>query len=174
MNEIVMMIGIYCSIFSSQDFHLSKYRKKTACSSTELIIKESKKNNIDQDIIFALIYVESAWKKTAVSSANACGLTQVIPKYTGKITKKYTCSQLKIPRNSIRAGIKTLKFWIDHHDGNVARGLCSYNAGYRCSYVKNKKGKVIKRPNRHGMRYAKKVLSVKNDIKQKYREKIKK
>ena len=174
MNEVVMMIGMYCSIFSSQDFHLNKYRKNTACSSIKLIIKESEESNIDPDIVFALIYVESGWKKTAVSSANACGLTQVIPKYTGKITKKYNCDQLKIPRNSIRVGIKTLKFWINYHDGNIARGLCSYNAGYRCSYVKNKKGKIVKRPNRHGMRYAKKVLKIKDIIEQKYREKTKK
>ena len=146
---------IICLVFASvgpPNFYLSENRKKLACKSAQQIISESQEVNIEPTLIMALITVESNWKKTAVSKANACGLTQVIPKYTGKITKKYTCNQLKVPKNSIYVGVKTLKFWINHHKGNIARGLCGYNAGFRCHG---------KKPNRHGMRYARKVLRIK-------------
>ena len=166
METIAALAQIFCLVVASgpPDFYLSKSRQKLACKSSTQIINESRKVNIEPSLVMALITVESNWKRTAVSTANACGLTQVIPKYTGKITKKHTCKQLQIPRNSIYVGIKTLKFWINHHDGNIDRGLCSYNAGYRCSYVRNKKGKIVKRPNKHGMRYARKVLKVQKMI----------
>ena len=140
---------------SPPDFYMSDYRKNLACNSSEQIIKEANGANLEPTLIVALIFVESNWKKTVVSSANACGLTQVIPKYTGKITKKHTCDQLKVPKNSIHVGIKTLKFWVDHHKGDISRGLCGYNAGYRCHG---------KKPNRLGMRYARKILKVKSKI----------
>ena len=165
--EAMATVQLFCLVFAAAgppDFYLSQSRKNLACKSTNQIIQESNAVDIDPTLVMALIFVESNWKRTAVSRANACGLTQVIPKYTGKITKKHTCEQLQIPKNSIHVGIKTLKFWIDHHKGSIDKGLCSYNAGYRCSHVKNKKGKIVKRPNRHGMRYARKVLKVKSKI----------
>jgi hypothetical protein len=54
---------------------------------------------------------------------------------------KYTCKQLKDPKT-----------------GNISVGLCGYNAGFRC------KGK---NPNRHGVRYAKKVLRIAKKFKRK-------
>ena len=151
-----------CSVFSSGDFWLSEYRKKTVCSSEKYLEIAERENGIKKSLMAALIYVESGWKKTIVSSAGACGLTQVIPKYTGgpAIRKKYTCDQLKIPKNSILAGSKILSWWIDYHDGNLERALCGYNAGFRCGHIK--KPKI--RPNKYGMRYARKVLRIQKKI----------
>jgi len=159
---------VLCLVFASAsppDFYLSKSRKSLACNSAKQIVSESKKAGLEPTLIMALISVESNWKKTAVSRANACGLTQVIPKYTGKITKKHTCAQLKVPKNSIYVGIKTLKYWIDWHKGDISRGLCAYNAGYRCGG---------KRPNKHGMRYARKVLRIKSMFDNMVDEQVKK
>lgn len=121
----------------------------------------------------SMIFVESGWKKTAVSKANACGLTQVLPRYTGKITKKFTCDQLKDPKVSIMVGARTLRWWIDYHKNSltekqkaemspggfkkyyITRGLCGYNAGFRCSG---------KKPNSNGIRYANKVLRLKKRL----------
>ena len=164
--EAMATVQLFCLVFATAgppDFYLSQSRRNLACKSTNQIIQESNTVDVDPTLVMALIFVESNWKRTAVSRANACGLTQVIPKYTGKITKKHTCEQLKVPKNSIHVGIRTLKYWIDYHKGNISRGLCSYNAGYRCSY-KRKNGKIVKRPNKHGMRYARKVLKVKKMI----------
>ena len=161
MEAVAVLAQLYCLVFSSgpPDFYLSEYRKKLVCRSAPQVIEQARAVDIDPSLVMALISVESNWNRTVVSSANACGLTQVIPKYTGKITKKYTCKQLKVPRNSIYVGIKTLKFWIDYHDGNIARGLCSYNAGYRCRPTRKRP-----RPIKAGMRYARKVLKIQKMI----------
>ncbi len=158
--ETAIAVAIFCSIFSAPDFYLSKARKKTACKSLELVYKESKKVDLAPTLIMSMIFVESGWKKKAVSPKNACGLTQVLPKYTGRITRKYTCDQLKNPKISITVGTKTLKWWINYHDGDIQKGLCGYNAGFRC-------GKKGKKPSRLGMKYAKKVLKIQKEIESK-------
>lgn len=163
-------------IMSSPEFYLSKSRQYSVKQNAEHVIKVSEKYNFDPMLIFALIYVESGWNKTAVSSAGACGLTQVLPKYTGNGrgganpagVKRLTCEQLKSPKISISTGVKTLSWWRKYHNGDISRALCSYNAGFRCSYKKNKKGKIIKKPNKHGMRYSRKVIKYKNKFSKKY------
>ncbi len=167
---------IILMIMSSPELYLSKSRQYLIKQNAEYVIEVSKKYNFDPMLIFALIYVESGWKKTAVSSAGACGLTQVLPKYTGNRrggrnsagVERLTCEQLKSPRTSIRAGIKTLSWWRKYHNGNISRALCSYNAGFRCSYKKNKQGKIVKKPSKLGMRYSRKVLGYKNKFLKKY------
>lgn len=137
---------------------LSNKQEKRACAYIPSIIKEAEKQNIDPALLTGLIFVESSFNPWVVSSAGACGLTQVIPKYTGKYSpvKKYTCEQLKNPYTSIAAGAKILRWWIDYHDGNVSRALCGYSSGFRC------KGK---KPLRAGMIYSKKVLKTTKTIK---------
>ena len=168
MESVAVLAELFCLVFASgpPDFYLSKSRKNLVCTSSAQVIKEARAVDIDPSLVMALIMVESNWKRTAVSSANACGLTQVLPRYTGKITKKHTCKQLQVPKNSIYVGIKTLKFWINHHKGNVSRGLCAYNAGYRCGG---------KNPSRYGMRYTRKVLKAQkmiNRIADQHRKKL--
>tara|TARA_B100000927_G_scaffold218145_1_gene178298 strand:+ start:95 stop:592 length:498 start_codon:yes stop_codon:yes gene_type:complete len=163
--EQLLTIKLICLIFSSgpPDFWLSEHRQELICKQASTVISESVKNDIDPSLLLALITVESNWNRNVVSSANACGLTQVIPKYTGQITKKYTCNQLKDPKTSIKAGVKILNWWIKYHDGNITSALCGYNAGFRC-------GKDRKRPSRGGMRYAKKVLEIQKIILDKARK----
>ena len=158
--EQLLTAKIICLIFASgpPDFWLSEYRQALVCKQASTVIEESAKNDVDPSLLLALITVESNWKRTAVSSANACGLTQVIPKYTGNITKRYTCEQLKRPKTSIKAGAKILAWWIKYHSGNITSALCGYNAGFRC-------GKDRKRPSKGGMRYARKVLKMQKTIK---------
>tara|TARA_Y100000114_G_scaffold157288_1_gene188935 strand:- start:25135 stop:25659 length:525 start_codon:yes stop_codon:yes gene_type:complete len=159
-------------ILALPEFYLSKSRLNTVKKNAEYVVELSKKHNFDPMLIFALIYVESGWKKTVVSSAGACGLTQVLPKYTGNRkggknpagVEKLSCDQLKNPRISIRAGIKTLSWWRKYHNGNISRALCSYNAGFRCGSPKRPRA----RPNRSGMRYSRKVIRYKNKFLEKY------
>mgnify|MGYP001403902412 CR=1 FL=1 len=151
--------SLLCLVFSSgpPDFWLTDYRKKLVCDHSDLIVQESIKNDIDPSLLAALITVESNWDKDAVSYANACGLTQVIPKYTGWITKKYTCNQLKNPRTSIKVGAKILGWWLNYHNKSIPSALCGYAAGFRC-------GKNAEKPSKGGMRYAKKVLKMQKII----------
>lgn len=132
-----------------------------ACEHMDLVVEVSEQGDIRPEVLVALIHVESRWTPRAVSRANACGLTQVIPRFTGGRASNrvhYTCDELKDPITSIRAGAAIFSHWLHRYGRcrtgrcrtqNYTVGLCGYNAGYRC------RGD---RPNRHGMRYSAVVL----------------
>jgi soluble lytic murein transglycosylase-like protein len=112
---------------------LSSTQQKRACKYMPLIVEQSIKHNIDPSVAVSMIFIESSFNPWVVSHAGACGLTQIIPKYTGKYSpvRKYTCNQLKNPYISIRAGLKILKYLAQNAEGDMDRALCSYNAGVR-------------------------------------------
>ena len=126
--------------------------KDRACKYSRQVVEASSKYKLDPYLLTALIQVESNWKSHVVSPAGACGLTQVVHKYS-----KYNCKQLKNPKISIWEGAKKLNYWIyKYGKGNLKIGLCGYNAGFRC------KGKsAIK----SGLTYAKKVVTMSNRLK---------
>jgi len=126
--------------------------KDRACRHSGEVVAASTKYNLDPYLLTALIQVESNWKPHVVSPAGACGLTQVVHKYS-----KYNCKQLKNPKISIWEGARKLNYWIyKYGKGNLKIGLCGYNAGFRC------KGKsAIK----SGLTYARKVVRMSNRLK---------
>ena len=132
-----------------------------ACENMELVVEVSERGDIRPETFIALIHIESRWTPSAISRANACGLTQVIPKWTGGRASggvKYTCEQLMNPQTSIRAGATIFSYWLHSYgrcrtgrcrDANYRVGLCGYNAGYRC------RGES---PLRAGLNYASTVM----------------
>ena len=150
---ITLMYSI-CLVFP-QHYSISNYQERVLCKYEKEIHAASLEYNIEPELLAAVIYVESSFLPWVVSRANACGLTQVIPKWTGgqeTSWKKYTCKQLKNPKRSIWVGAEILGFNIHRYgSGNIEKGLCGYNAGTKCF---TKKG-YYKRS-----RYVKKVLEV--------------
>ena len=126
--------------------------KDRACKYSRQVVEASSKYKLDPYLLTALIQVESNWKSHVVSPAGACGLTQVVHKYS-----KYNCKQLKNPKISIWEGARKLNYWIyKYGKGNLKIGLCGYNAGFRC------KGRsAIK----SGLTYARKVVTISNRLK---------
>jgi len=121
-------------------------RSDVACKHMNTVVKASEKYNLEPSLLVAMIRVESNWKTTAVSHSKACGLTQVLAKYS-----QYNCRTLvKNPTVSIMEGAKKLHYWIYKYGrGNKKVGLCGYNTGFRC------KGKS---KSKRGFFYAKRVL----------------
>lgn len=149
---MVITSKIICAAIISNPALFSHSGAIRACRYSKIVIKASKKYNLDPYLLTALIKVESNWKPRVVSSAGACGLTQVLHKYS-----KYNCEQLKNPKTSILEGAKKLNFWIyKYGKGDLKTGLCGYNAGFRC------KGK---KPNKKGLTYAKKVVTMSDMLK---------
>ena len=155
----MQLAGIICGIMMSTNL----WNAETACKHMETVVQAAEENNIPPEILNSLIVTESAWSPPAISHAGACGLTQVMPKYTGGRATggvKYTCQQLTSnPELSIRLGAKIYRFWLTNYAKCKTKtcskqkhriALCGYNAGDRC------KGDT---PNRHGMRYASVVLN---------------
>ena len=122
-----------------------------ACAQLPTILEMSEKYDIRPAVMVALIHEESRYKANAVSRAGACGLTQVLPKYTQN--PKLSCRQLKNPRVAIETGSKTLSkfYYSSYAKQNYKTALCTYNAGYRC-----KKSSASYSENGH--RYAKRIL----------------
>ena len=133
-----------------------------ACKNMDVVVEASKSYDLDPYLMVSLIHEESRWKPNAVSRKGACGLTQLLPKYT---KPRHSCRDLKDPETSIWMGAKTLKFWIQvYGKGNEVTGLCGYNAGYRCKGKKAvKSGKAYaRRIRRRAARL--KLQSVKDNV----------
>jgi soluble lytic murein transglycosylase-like protein len=125
---------------------------ETACKHMPTVVRAAEKNGINPHILASLIYVESRWQSRARSGANACGLTQIIPRFTKKSKAGYvSCRQLQQnPTLAIERGAQILKTWIKKYGrGSLHTGLCGYNVGYRCRGTK-----IWKR----GHAYARKVI----------------
>ncbi len=150
--------SIICAVMMATNM----WNADTACKHMDTVVEASEEYSVPAELMNALILTESAWSPAAVSHAGACGLTQVMPKYTGGGATggiKYTCEQLTSnPKLSIRLGTRIYRYWLTKYAKCSTKkcsksqhriALCGYNAGYRC------KGE---NPNRHGMYYAKKVL----------------
>ena len=126
---------IFCAVLGN-NFGLSEPVARKACNWMPEIIAQADNNQIEPSLLLSVIMVESAFRPRVVSSAGACGLTQVVPKWTGGPEtkyKKYTCAQLKDPETAIRVGAQILSYNIRiYGKGNMDKGLCFYNAGTVC------------------------------------------
>lgn len=120
--------------------NISTTQKNVLCNNADYLVKESVAKGIDPYVFTALIYHESAFRPSVVSRAGACGLTQVMPRWS-----KYTCTELKKPRVSIREGASHLRRWLRRAEGDVVLALCGYNAGTRCFTNEKFKARVIKK-----------------------------
>ena len=128
-------------------------RHDVACQHMETLVTAAEENRVDPVVMLSLIHIESRWSARARSSSNACGLTQILPRYTGSRNTgvpKLTCEALYEPTTSIVMGSRTFSYWLRRYaKGDYKVALCGYNKGFRC------KGKT---PHPVGMRYSRSVL----------------
>jgi soluble lytic murein transglycosylase len=99
----------------------------------DLVTKESKANNIDPLMYFALIRQESSFNPWVVSSADARGLAQIMPATGREIAQKlnvknFTLDQLNLPFVSVRFGVWYLAQEMKNYD-EPTYALAAYNAG---------------------------------------------
>lgn len=107
--------------------NLSAYRTSNSTTSNyEDIIKQAATQyNLPEKLISSVIKQESNFNATAVSSAGASGLMQLMPgtaKYLG-VTDTLN------PEQNIMGGAKYLRQMLDQFDGNTETALAAYNAG---------------------------------------------
>lgn len=141
---------------------LTNSHKAFVCEVMPNVVKESEKRGIDPVVFSSLIFHESAFRPRAVSSAGACGLTQVLPKYSD-----YTCEQLKRPKTAIKAGTIALQYWLTRAKGDLEKGLCGYNAGNICINRPNSRtSRVVKK------RYSRSIIRLANDFRNTAKDKF--
>jgi soluble lytic murein transglycosylase-like protein len=86
---------------------------------------EAKRAGLDPQLVLALIQVESAYRKYAVSSAGARGYMQVMPFWVNQIGQPG--QNLFHLRTNLRYGCVILKHYLDIERGNLFRALGRYN-----------------------------------------------
>lgn len=85
----------------------------------------SKEYGVDENLIRAIIKVESNFNPNTVSSAGAKGLMQLMP---------FNCEDLGVTNpfdiyQNIDGGTRHIKEYIDKYDGDIQMGLMAYNGG---------------------------------------------
>ncbi len=101
----------------------------------DLIIKYSKKYNLDPYLVCAIIEAESGFNKDAMSHKEARGLMQIAYKTAEEInietksTPYLLEDDLFNPNINIDIGSKYLASLISRYNGNYYLAICAYNAG---------------------------------------------
>ena len=92
----------------------------------ETIYYESKRAGLDPALMLGLIQVESGFRKYAISSAGARGLTQVMP-FWADLIGDGDPRKLFIMRANVRYGCVVFRHYLDIEDGDYYRALGRYN-----------------------------------------------
>jgi len=138
------MCMTFSMLSTTSHFRLPQNSVQIACENAQSIIIVSKEEKISPFILSALIFHESRFSPHAKSTAGACGLTQVLPKYVPA-----TCKQLQSDTGlSLQTGATILSMWLQKKKTYKVALQC-YNSGYRCrskTYSKNiiRTAKVLK------------------------------
>jgi len=93
----------------------------------------SKKYEIDKEVIYSVIKIESNFRKDIVSHKGAVGLMQITPP-TGEWMAKshnlpYSENMLLNPVYNIKIGTLYLHYLMKRYDGDIKKILVAYNAG---------------------------------------------
>ncbi len=101
----------------------------------DFIDAQSKRRNLDRDLVRGLIKQESSFNPRAISSSNAYGLMQMIPPTAREIAQDLKMPALKlpddmfVPKRNIEMGTYYLSRMVSRNNGNVPLALANYNAG---------------------------------------------
>ena len=102
---------------------------------SDIITEEAQANNLDVDLLYAVIKCESNFDTYAESSAGAVGLMQLMPSTFTHLQQtldgevKYDQNLLSSPAINIHYGAYYLKTLLDRYGGDETLALCAYNAG---------------------------------------------
>jgi hypothetical protein len=90
-----------------------------------LVAETAAANQIDPNLVLAVIATESAFQTAAVSPRNAGGLMQLMP----ETAERFGVKNVFDAGENIRGGTKYLRWLLTYFDGDLSLALAAYNAG---------------------------------------------
>ncbi len=90
-----------------------------------LVYRESSRQNLDPDLVLAVMQIESAFNRFAISRVGAQGLMQVMPFWRLEIGRPQ--DNLTHVETNIRYGTVILAHYIDVAEGDLVDALARYN-----------------------------------------------
>ena len=108
----------------------------------ETIYYEAKRAGLDPGLMLGLIQVESGFRKYAISSAGARGLTQVMPFWTGLIGDGDPKKLFNMQAN-IRYGCVVFRHYLDTEHGDYFRALGRYQRQPRATRVSEPRARRV-------------------------------
>jgi hypothetical protein len=98
-----------------------------------ILIRYAQENGLPADLVMALAWVESSWRRSVVSDVGAVGVMQLMPDTVDFVSKKLLGLRSDLdPRNAtsnVRMGTKFFRHLLDQNHGNVRQALIAYNQG---------------------------------------------
>jgi soluble lytic murein transglycosylase-like protein len=85
--------------------------------------------NVDPDLAFELVRLESNFNPRAVSPVGALGLAQLMPATARMLAPDITRQDLLEPETNLRLGFRFFRSLLDYYDGDVRLALLAYNRG---------------------------------------------
>jgi len=101
-------------------FNTGNYKKYS-----NIVSLAAYENNLDPDLLRAVIIVESKFNTGAASHKGASGLMQLMPATAAELG----VVNILDPKENVNGGARYLRWLLDMHDGNLELALASYNAG---------------------------------------------
>jgi hypothetical protein len=93
------------------------------------IYDAAERHDIEPDVAYGLVYVESTFRERAVSHVGARGLAQVMPRTARWLDPSVNTQDLFDPEVNLELGFRYLRQMIDKYDGDVFKALTAYNRG---------------------------------------------
>jgi soluble lytic murein transglycosylase len=98
------------------------------------LTRDAAANQLDPHIVASLIRQESEFNPSAISTANAMGLMQLLPSVGKGLAKQmkikhFSADELLVADTNLRLGTRYFRQMVDHFGGQVEYALAAYNAG---------------------------------------------
>jgi hypothetical protein len=96
---------------------------------SEQIYDAATRHDIEPDVAYGLVFVESTFRERAVSHVGARGLAQVMPRTARWLEPSVSTGDLFDPEVNLELGFRYLRQMIDKYDGDLFKALTAYNRG---------------------------------------------
>jgi soluble lytic murein transglycosylase len=115
----------FTNVPTTTNYKMHKKQGSPRLTVHEVIQRYASHYRLEEALVRAVIKVESDYNATAVSSAGAVGMMQLIP----QTAEFLQVSNPLDPEQNIRGGSHYLRMMLDQFEGDLDLALAAYNAG---------------------------------------------